>query len=224
MFSQAVFVVAFAGASCLLAQDDLLDFVIPDPDPAPLIAAASSPVYVPLTTRENFRYAFDRVFSPGKLLLFSVKASMDQERSIPDKWGQGMGAWSERYADHFGRALIRENMAFGIRELDGEDPRYQPSRDHGVWNRSKHAVAAAFVVRNRNGGLIPAYSRFISDYATPVIAQQWKPQPFSASRAFGSGTAGIGMAIGSNLSLEFWPDVRRRLPHRFDRYLAFNSR
>jgi hypothetical protein len=216
MLFQAAVVVAFAGTPFLLAQHAPQDLPF-------LNLAPAAPAYTPLTPGENFRYAFDRVFSPGKLLLYTVKASMDQERTVPDKWGEGMGAWSERYADHFGRALIRENMGFGVRALDGEDPRYQPSHEHGIWKRSKHAAAGAFVVRNRNGRLMPAYSRFISDYATPFIAQQWEPEPFSPSRALGSGTAAIGMAVASNLSIEFWPDVRHRFPHRFERYLAFNS-
>ena len=215
MLFKAVLLAAFAGTPLLLAQGDLLRKADSQKIPAADLA--------PLTTGENFHYAFDRVFSPGKLFLYGIKASMDQERTIPNKWGEGIEGWSERYADHFGRALIRENMALGVRLLDGEDPRYPPSHEHGVWKRSKHAAACAFVVHGRNGRPMPAYSRFLSDYATPFIAQQWKPEPFSASRALGSGTAAIGVAVASNLSMEFWPDVRHRLPHRFERYLAFTS-
>jgi hypothetical protein len=223
MLFQAVVVVAFAGTPFLLAQEDWVDVPIANPAPAQVIAAPVLPAYTPLAPGENFRYAFHRVFSPGKLFLYGVKASMDQERAVPNKWDEGINGWSERYADHFGRALIRENMAFGVRMLDGEDPRYQLSHEHGVWKRSKHAAAGAFVVRGRNGGLMPAWSRFLSDYATPFIAEQWKPEPFSAGRAFGAGTAGIAMAVASNLSMEFWPDVRRKLPRNFERHLAFNS-
>jgi hypothetical protein len=216
MLFLAAILVAIACTPLLLAQEQSTGLPM-------LNLAPSGAAYTPLTPDENFRYTFHRVFSPGKLFLYGMKASMDQERTVPDKWGEGTEGWSERYADHFGRALIRENMAFGVRALDGEDPRYQPSQEHGVWKRSKHAIAGAFAVRGRNGRLMPAYSRFVSDYATPFIAQQWEPEPLSASRALGSGTAAMGMAVASNLSLEFWPDVRRRLPHRFEKYLAFNS-
>jgi hypothetical protein len=57
---------------------------------------------------------------------------------------------------------------------------------------------------------MPTYSRFVSDYATPFIAKQWKPQTYRASHALGAGTSGIGIAIASNIGTEFWPDIRRR--------------
>ena len=135
---------------------------------------------------------------------------MDQEREVPGNWGQGMQGYGARYANRFGRALIRENIAFGVRALSGEDPRYELCRESGIWKRSKHAITSTFVVRGRNGHLIPAYSRFVSDYATPFIAEQWKPEPYHAGRALGAGTSGIAIAIASNLGIEFWPDIRRR--------------
>lgn len=210
MRSQAVLLLALASCSNILAQDDSL--LIPDDESEslPLVTPPAAPVYTPLTTKENFRYGFDRVFSPGKLLLFGVEAAMDQEREAPGHWGQGMQWYGARYADRFGRALLRENMAFGVRELTGEDPRYEFCSEPGIWTRSKHAIARTFVVRGRDGHLMPAYSRFVSDYATPFIAQQWRQEPFSAGLALRTGTSGIGIAVASNLATEFWPDIRRR--------------
>ena len=94
--------------------------------------------------------------------------------------------------------------------MTGEDPRYELSHESSIWKRSKHAVISSFVVRGRDGRLIPAYSRFVSAYVTPIIAEQWKPEPLHGSYAFSAGTGGIGIAIASNLAAEFWPDIRRR--------------
>jgi hypothetical protein len=210
MRSQAVVLLALALSCIAFAQDDIPQ--IPDPESEPLALVASQPAsaYTPLTLKENFQYGFNRVFSPGKLLLFGVEAAMDQERELRGNWGEGMQRYSGRYADRFGRALVRENIAFGVRAFSGEDPRYSACRESGIWKRSKHAVTSTFVVRGRNGHLMPAYSRFVADYATPFIAERWQPDRYHASHALTVGSSGIGVAIASNLGSEFWPDIRRR--------------
>ena|SRR5581483_1741055 len=214
MRSKAAVLLALAGCSVILAQDDTSSIPDTRSEALPLVASQTVPAWTPLTIRENFRYGFNRVFNPGKLLLFGVEAAMDQEREVPGRWGEGMQSYEARYADRFGRALIRENMAFGVRVLTGEDPRYEPSHDSGLWRRSKHAVIGAFVVRGRNGRVMPAYSRFVSDYGMPFIAEQWKPEPFNPAHALSVGTGGIGIAVASNLAAEFWPDIRRRFLRR----------
>jgi hypothetical protein len=210
MHSKSVLVLALAGSSLLLAHDEPQTIADPESEFLPSIAPPAASTWIPLTARQNFQYGFDRVFNPVKLLLFGVEAAMDQERGAPEKWGQGMRWYGARYGDRFGRALIRENMAFGVRALTGEDPRYELCQETGIWKRSKHAVTRTFVVRGRNGHLMPAYSRFVSDYATPLISQQWMPEPFHASHVLSTGTAGIGIAVASNRGTEFWPDIRRR--------------
>lgn len=240
MHSQALLVLALAGCSVCMAQDGFQSIPLVNIEPAPLAGALepqlstlptavpllplvplspSAPLsplipYAPLTLGENYKYSFDRVFSPGKLLLFGIKAAMDQERDMPGKWGQGAEAYSERYADRFGRALVRENLGFAVRALDGEDPRYELSRDTGIWRRSKHAIARTFVTRGHNGELMPAYSRFVADFGMPFIAAQWEPYRFTPARAFSTGIGGIGFAVAANIGTEFWPDLRRKFLRR----------
>jgi hypothetical protein len=200
MRSKAVLALALAGTSMVLAQDDSRSIPVA-PQPA---------LWTPLTIKQNFGYGFNRVFGPGRLLLFGIEAAMDQERQVPRRWGQGMTWYGARYADRFGRAVIRENMASGVRVLTGEDPRYELCNETGIWKRSKHAITSAFVVRGRNGRPMPAYSRFVSYYATSLIAEQWRPESFHASYLLSAGTSGIGVAVGANVAAEFWPDIRRR--------------
>lgn len=214
MLSKALALLALAGSCVGFAQDDVPQLPDRESEPLALVAPQPAPAYTPPTLKQNFQYGFNRVFSPGKMLLFGVEAAMDQEREVPGNWGQGMQRYSARYADRFGRALIRENMAFGVRALSGEDPRYELCHESGIWKRSKHAVASSFVVRGRNGRLMPAYSRFVSDYATPFIAERWQPERYHASHALSVGSSGIGVAIASNLGSEFWPDIRRRFLRR----------
>ena len=68
-------------------------------------------------------------------------------------------------------------------------------RESGVWKGSKHAIARTFVVRSRDGHLMPACSRFVADYVTPIIAEQWKLEPYHVSRTLNAGTGGIAIAM-----------------------------
>ena len=72
-------------------------------------------------------------------------------------------------------------------------------------------IAQTFVVRNDNGRTMPAYSRFISTYSMPLIAQTWRPEPLSVGREIGNGTIGMATGIGYNVIQEFWPDVKKML-------------
>ena len=125
MHYRAVFLLALAGSSFALAQDDSIPIADATIGAMPLVAQRPAAVYTPPAIKDNFQYGFNRVFSPGKLLLFGVKAAMDQKRDVPHIWGQGMQGYGSRYADRFGRALVRENVALGVRLLTGEDPRYE---------------------------------------------------------------------------------------------------
>lgn len=178
------------------------------------------PDYVPLDLKQKFSYSATRVAGPSHMLWILTRSAMDQKQKRPAEWDTGMDAYGVRVASRFGRSLVRESVAFGVRAIDHEDPRYFRSQDSGVWKRTRYAVSRTFVVRNDNGGWMPAYSRFVSDYSMPFIAQLWRPEPFRASREFRSGTVALGLNMLANVGQEFWPDVRKRIPfmqRRFER-------
>jgi hypothetical protein len=60
---------------------------------------------------------------------------------------------------------------------------------------------------------MPAYSLLVSDFGTPFLANQWRPDRRSARQELRAGAGGLGIAIGLSLWQEFWPDFRKKL-HR----------
>ena len=184
---------ALAGAMILPAQDD--------PQPA----------YVPLTLEQNYLFSLNKVVGSGGLALVGMKASFDQAFDHPRQWGSGADSYAVRFASRFGRSFVRQNIAFGVRALDGEDPRYFVSGQGGRWQRTKYAIGHTFAAHNAHGGLMPAYGLLVSDYATPLIANQWRPNHDSATRAFGIGSLAVGISVGSSIWQEFWPDLRKKL-------------
>jgi hypothetical protein len=169
--------------------------------------------YTPLTNKERYYYSVDQIFSIPRLAGIIARASIDQASGTPGAWGGGTEGYALRLASHFGRAFVHENIAFAVRALDHEDPRYFVSGHGSTWTRIKYATKATFVVRNDNNEMMPAYSRFVADFTMPFISQAWHPEPIRAGRELASGSLGLGMGVVNNVVLEFWPDLKHKL-HR----------
>lgn len=177
-----------------------------------------SRAYIPLTLSQKYIYTFDRVLGPGALFADGFHSLVDYGLNKPHEWGTEGGSIGLRAASSFGRSFLRENIAFGVRAFDHEDPRYFRSGHGNVLARTRYAAMHTFMVRSDNGSMMPAYSLFIAGSTMPFIAQSWRPEPFSVGRGFRGGGTIIGLAVVANVWNEFWPDVRAKLPKRFARY------
>jgi hypothetical protein len=208
-FSLRCSLLLLVGTAVLHGQDLISD---PAVDPAEPVQNVAQP-YVPLTLGQSYLWSLHEIFNPAPLLLIAARAAIDHSENNPTRWGQGFGGYSERAAHHLARAAIRQNLAFGIRALDHEDPRYFRSHSKGVWRRAGYAAGRTFVVRSERGGNMPAYSSIVADFGAPFIAQTWRPEAISPSRELTSGAMAIGFTGVSNLGQEFWPDIRKRLRH-----------
>jgi hypothetical protein len=171
-------------------------------------------IYVPLDLTHKFLYSFNEMMGPTEMIGFTVKAAMDQAQKSPAAWGSGIDSFGVRVASRFGREFLRENIAFGIRALDHEDPRYFRIGTGSHGSRVKYALSRTFLARKDtvpDGSVwIPAYSRLISDLAMPFLAQAWRPEGFSEARGFRQGSISVGMGFAANLWTEFWPDIRNK--------------
>lgn len=193
-----------------------------DPEPVPtqlthftrpaLVVLPGVP-YVPLTMKQNFLYSFNKVFSGPSLMLTTFRAGLDQAGlSRHDNWGTGADSFGVRLASRFGRSLIRQNIAFGVRALDHEDPRYFVAGTGGMWYRTRHAMLQGVVAHKDNGTLIPAYSRLAADFLMPLIAREWSPRRFcTTGDVLRAGSMAVGAGMSVNVAEEFWPDIKRKL-------------
>jgi hypothetical protein len=206
--SSALFVYAAFGMHAV-AQDLCGEADIP-PSEVSSSAAVLDPSYVPLDLKHKYLYSFDEMAAPTRWIGFAIHAGMDQAQKTPVAWGNGADSFGVRMASHFGRSFLRENIAFGVRALDGEDPRYFRLGKGSGMKRTKYAFTRAFIARKDDGGWMPAYSRFAADFATPFLSQTWFPGKYGPGHLARGGALGSGMAIGSNLGSEFWPDIKKQ--------------
>ena len=179
--------------------------------PDPSASTVPSDSYVPLTLGQNYLWTVHQILNPGRLFMVAAGAASDHARRDPSAWGEGSEGYATRVGSRLGTIAVRENLAFAVRALDHEDPRYFRSPPAGVLKRARYAASRAFIVKNERGGTMPAYSSFVADLATPFIAQTWRPEPISAGRELRTGAVGIGLNVVGNIGQEFWPDFRKKL-------------
>ena len=173
-----------------------------------------SQIYIPLTLGQKYLFTFDKAMGPGALFADGIHGLIDDGLNRPHQWGTEGGSIGLRAASTFGRSFLRENIAFGVRALDHEDPRYFRSGHGTLFARTRYAAIHTFMVRNDNGSTMPAYSLFVAGSTMPFIAQSWRPEQFSIARGFGGGATIMGLAVAANVWNEFWPDIRAKLPRK----------
>jgi hypothetical protein len=217
------FMFLFGSMGIALAQtsQDIPPEVSPSPDdpvissPAPLTSdQIVSQMYLPLSLGEKYLYTFDRVLGPGALFADGIHGLFDYALDRPHQWGTEGSSIGLRAASVFGRSFLRENIAFGVRAFDHEDPRYFRSGQGNLLSRTRYAAVHTFLVRKDSGGTMPAYSLFVAGSTMPFLAQSWRPEEFSAARGVGGAFGIMGFAVVANLWNEFWPDIRAKLPRK----------
>jgi hypothetical protein len=203
----AVITLLLVGATTICAQD-IAPTALLNPNAQ---APDALPPYKSITLKQKYIYSIEQMFSGPHLAAILAHTAIDQAEVLPHAWGSNAPAFGVRAASLFGRGFVRATIASGIRGLDHEDPRYFYSHKTTPWDRTKYALAHTFEVRNDNGSMMPAYSRFFSDFGMPFLAQSWRPGGVNAPDALRSGAIGIGMGMGMSVMQEFWPDFRHAL-------------
>jgi hypothetical protein len=148
-------------ASILLqAQNDAAPSTpAPQRQPGQLPTSVSVP---PLTSGEKFKSRVVGSFGLRGLLGNLVGAAIGQALNTPGEWGQGWGAYSERYASGLGGTLSRQVFAFTLESVLHEDPRYFPSQEKTKGARVRHLLKSVITTHTDSGETRFAYARVIS--------------------------------------------------------------
>jgi hypothetical protein len=169
----------------------------------------------PLTLGERFKIYESSFTRPESLIGPVLGAGVGQIRDTPPEWGQGAQGFGKRLASGYARSVIARTIAFGVAAADQEDSRFVPSRETGIWRRTRHAVLGTFVSRTRNGGTMPAISRFAGVYSAAFIANAWEPpSQATTSHALERGSTALLSSVGWHVFEEFWPDLRSAIRHK----------
>jgi hypothetical protein len=209
-----VFFVSVLGASGLMLAQSPDSGAPPDAQSGET-AGPDSPQWKHLSVEDKLRYDARHFFEVDNFVYAGIGAAIDQGRDRPGEWGQGWGAFSERYASHLGQYAIQRSIMFPVQALDHEDARFFRSTRTSIHGRIGDAFLHTVWRHNDTGGMMPAYSEFFGDYGAAALSRAWWPERFHhGSAIFVAGSDTILIDATINVLHEFAPDMKRWLHFR----------
>jgi hypothetical protein len=152
----------------------------------------------------------DNTYGPTAIVGFAAYAGILQRMNSPTEWGQGAGAYGERFASTLAWSGIHSTLAFGLDSTLHQDPRYHRSLSAGFWRRAGHALRGTILTRTDTGGETLSTWRLGSDYGSAFLSNLWYPARLDTARwGLIDGSMTLGFGLASNLGAEFWPDVKK---------------
>jgi hypothetical protein len=142
-------------------------------------------------------------------------AGLLQELNAPKEWGGGWPAYGRRLASTEACGVIHGVLAFGLDTALHQDPRYFRSDRKGLFRRMAHAARETILTHTDAGGETFSAWRMGSAYGAEFISNLWYPERLDTVRlGFLQGSLRVGFDLVSNLSAEFWPDLKKKLRRR----------
>jgi hypothetical protein len=164
-----------------------------------------------LTQKDRFQMYLLSVGGPVPLLGEAAGAGISQWKNAPPEWGQGWGAYGERYGSNLAYNGIRQTITYGASIALHEDTRYFASGKHGVWARTGYAILSTFTARHPNGRQSFSYSNVGGVIGASGIASIWGPRSW---QGFNNIAENAGISFGATAALnvvrEFLPDLLHR--------------
>jgi hypothetical protein len=165
-----------------------------------------------LSVADKLRYDARHFFDVDNIIYAGIGASIDQWRQRPGQWGEGWGAFGDRYASHLGQYAIQRSIMFPVQAIDHEDTRFFRSKRTSLQGRVGDAFLHTIWRHDDSGGMMPAYSEFLGDYGAAAISRFWWPQQYhTGSAIFIAGSDTILIDAGINVLHEFAPDIKHWL-------------
>lgn len=146
--------------------------------------------------------------SPISFLTCATGAAWGQLRDSPREWGEGGGAFAERFASAYGQHLVDSTLLLTGASLFHEDNRYVPSGELQFKERLKYALEGSVMTRHddADGGSHRrvSFSRIAAFAGAAVVSRAWQP-PSTRGMDHAAISFGASMAVtaGFNVVREF---------------------
>ena len=164
-----------------------------------------------LTERRRFHLYLVSTAGPVPILAEAAGAGIGQWQNSPKEWGQGWGAYGQRFGSNLAYNGVRGTITYGTSIVFHEDNRYFASHKHGLWARAGYAVISTVTARHPDGRTTFSISSFTGVVGASAISSIWGPDSWKGAGNI-SKNAGVsfGATAAFNLVREFLPDVLHR--------------
>jgi hypothetical protein len=177
-------------------------------------SSSSSDARRPITAKDRIDWVVKGTLGPASLVAGLFSAGWGTLFDQPKTYGPHWEGFGDRYGMRLSGLALSNSMEAGLGAIWGEDPRYMRDADAPFMHRLGHAAKMTFMAQNRDGGVMPAYARFIAIPGSNFISNSWRaPGDDAAGNAAVRLGLGFASRFGSNTFDEFWPDVHKKVFH-----------
>jgi hypothetical protein len=179
---------------------------IVDNSPAPAIKHPQPDLgYRRPTEKMKLRtYLFD-AFGPYPIAGAAMVASRNQSEGTPPEWGQGAGAYGQRFGSNLAIAAVTTTTRYALAEAFREDTVYYRCECKGFFRRFRHAMISTVTARRgEDGHRRLSFPALVAPYAgTMTAVYAWYPERYGPKDALRMGNYNLLAFMGGNLALEF---------------------
>jgi hypothetical protein len=164
-----------------------------------------------LTEKDRFHQYLLSTGGLVPLLGEAVGSGINQWTNSPPEWGQGWGAYGERFGSNLAYNGVRQTITYAASIALREDTRYFASGKHGVWRRTGYALLSTFTARHPDGHQVFSVSSTSGVIGASAIASIWGPDSWKGAGNIANNAAvSFGTTAGLNVVREFLPDLLHR--------------
>jgi hypothetical protein len=128
----------------------------------------------------------------------------------PPEWGQGVEGYSKRAGSLFATFAIQATVQEGAAAALRYDPRHLRCECQGVGHRLAHALVWSFLTKNDGGETRFNVPVVAGAYAAGMLPILWYPDRYNPLKdGFRRGSQQLGFAVGTNIIVEFSPELKR---------------
>ncbi len=177
-----------------------------------------------LTLGERFKLEARVSFGVSALIVPAFGAGYDMvnpPNGYPKDWKDGAGAYGRNYGAELARHTAGGLTRFVVAAVDGEDPRYYPSKTQSKVPRFWHAVWFTVSDKTNGGHRTLALSNFAGAAAAGCAGMPYEPAGYDDfTHGVQRGAVEFASYAGHNLVTEFSPELYRtarsmHVPERF---------
>lgn len=168
----------------------------------------------PITPAERLKWVEISTVGPTSLAAGVVSAAWGTLYNSPREYGPHWEGFGQRYGMRLTGISTGNAMEAGLGAIWKEDPRYPRAGNKSFGRRVRNVVVMTFMAPNGNGGLRPAYARYLAISGNNFLSNTWR-EPSEATNNRAALRTGLGFLgrMAGNAFEEFWPDVKRKLHH-----------
>ncbi len=143
--------------------------------------------------------------SPGSYIRSTVSSGMSHLSNSPRDYGQGWGAFGQRYGNSFLTYGLQDTAAQGLAAAVGYEMRYVQCKCTGVLPRLGHAILWDFVTYNHDGKKVLNWPSLVGGYAVGILSTTYTPNQKWSAQGIHAGNSAIYFGFASSLLQEFAP-------------------